>query len=152
MNMRIFESLVEIEAAVGEPLGTTDWVAIEQKQVDAFADITGDHQWIHVDVERAKGSPFGGTIAHGYLTLALLPGFGGGLFRIDAGSARLNYGVDKLRFPSPLPVGSRVRATPTFASVTAVPAGTQVKTRWVVEAEGSDKPVCVADAITLVVP
>ncbi|GAB2739991.1 MaoC family dehydratase [Nocardioides pakistanensis] len=149
--MRVFESLAEVEAAVGEPLGTTDWVAVEQKQVDAFADLTGDHQWIHVDVDRAKESPFGGTIAHGYLTLSMLPGFGGELFRIDAGSARLNYGTDKVRFPSPLRVGSRIRATPTFASVTAVSAGTQVKTRWVVEAEGSEKPVCVAETITLVV-
>jgi acyl dehydratase len=150
--MRVFESLAEVEAAVGEPLGTTEWVVIEQEQVAAFADLTGDHQWIHVDVERAKDSPFGGTIAHGYMTLAMLPGFGGELFGIDAGSARLNYGSEKVRFPSPLRVGSRIRATPTFASVTEVPTGTQVRTRWVVESDSSDKPVCVAETITLVVP
>jgi acyl dehydratase len=149
--MRVFESVAEVDAAVGEPLGTTEWVAIEQKQVDAFAELTGDHQWIHVDVERAKDSPFGGTIAHGYMTLAMLPGFGSQLFRIDAGSARLNYGSEKVRFPSPLRVGSSIRATPTFASVTEVPAGTQVRTRWVVESDSAEKPVCVAEAITLVV-
>lgn len=149
--MRVFESVPAIEAAVGEPLGTTDWVAIEQKHVNAFADLTGDHQWIHVDVDRAKDSPFGGTIAHGYLTLAMLPGFGGQLFRIDAGRARLNYGSERVRFPSPLRVGSRIRATPTFVSVAEVPAGTQVKTRWVVESDSSEKPVCVAETITLVV-
>ena len=152
MNVRVFESLVEVEAVVGEPLGTTEWVVVDQARVDAFADLTGDHQWIHVDVERARDSVFGGTIAHGYMTLAMLPGFGGELFRLDAGTARLNYGVDKVRFPSPLRVGRRIRATPTFESITQVPAGAQVRTRWVVEVEGSERPVCVADTITLVVP
>ncbi|WP_110240902.1 MaoC family dehydratase [Nocardioides gilvus] len=150
--MRVLTSIEEIEAAVGETLGTTDWVELDQAAVDTFADLTGDHQWIHVDAERAAESSFGGTIVHGFLTLSMLPGFATQLFRIDAGGARLNYGVEKVRFPAPLRTGSRVRGSATFTSVTKVPSGTQVRTSWTVEAEGSERPVCVAETITLVLP
>ncbi|WP_110180345.1 MaoC family dehydratase [Nocardioides solisilvae] len=150
--MRVLGSVAEIEAAVGEAMGPTEWVTLDQAAVDAFAELTGDHQWIHVDPERAASSSFGGTIVHGFLTASMLPGFGLRLFRIDAGSARLNYGVDKIRFPAPLRTGTPIRATATFTSVDAVGSGTQVRTSWTVEAEGSERPVCVAETITLVLP
>lgn len=150
--MRTLSSIEEIEAAVGESLGTTDWVELDQAAVNTFADLTGDHQWIHVDAERAAGSSFGGTIVHGFLTLSMLPGFGLKLFTIDAGSARLNYGLEKVRFPAPLRTGTRVRGTATIKAVDQVPSGTQVRTSWTVEAEGSERPVCVAETITLVLP
>ncbi|MGJ9422869.1 MaoC family dehydratase [Aeromicrobium sp. CF3.5] len=148
---RRFTSVEEIRAALGEPLGQTDWVEIDQDAVDAFADLTGDHQWVHVDVERASESAFGGTIVHGYLTQSMLPGFGAQLFELSAGSARLNYGSERVRFPSPLPVGSRIRASASFVEAVDVPAGTRVTTRWTVEREGGTKPVCVADTMTMVV-
>ncbi|WP_328529364.1 MaoC family dehydratase [Nocardioides sp. NBC_00368] len=150
--MRTFESVEAIEAAVGEDLGTTDWVQIAQERVDRFAELTGDRQWIHVDVERATASSFGSTIAHGYLTLSMLPGFAGELYTIEAGSARLNYGLEKVRFPAPVEVGSKIRATPRIKEVRPVSAGTQVVVSWTVEAEGAERPVCVAESITLVLP
>ena len=130
----------EIEAAAGEEIGTTDWVEITQERVDQFADATGDHQWIHVDVEKAKDGPFGGTIAHGYLTLSLVPWLGSQVFTLDTPGAKLNYGVNKVRFPNPVPVGSRVRATVSIGEVTDVPAGKQLTVKYVVEIEGEDKP------------
>jgi acyl dehydratase len=152
MAPRVLASVAEIEAAVGEELGTTDWVQVTQDRVNGFADVTDDHQWIHVDVDRAAASSFGGTIAHGYLTLSMLPGFSRQLYALEAGSARLNYGLEKVRFPAPVPVGAKIRATPTITEVRAVPAGTQVVVGWSVEAEGVARPVCVAESITLVVP
>ena len=125
---------------------------MDQGRVDAFAEATGDHQWIHVDVERAEKGPFGGTIAHGYLTLSLIPLFSTQIFALETPGARLNYGVNKVRFPSPLRVGSRVRATATLAEVTDVPAGKQMVTRYVVEVEGGDKPACVAETVVLLLP
>ena len=109
--MRVFSTFEELEAATGEEIGTTDWVEIDQERVDQFADATGDHQWIHVDVEQAKDGPFGGTIAHGYLTLSLVPWLGSQVFALETPGAKLNYGVNKVRFPNPVRVGSRVRAT-----------------------------------------
>ena len=109
--MRTFTSLDELSDAAGEELGTSEWLTIEQERVDQFADATGDHQWIHVDVERAASGPFGGTIAHGYLTLSLIPLLGAQVFALDTPGAKLNYGVNKVRFPAPVPVGSRVRDT-----------------------------------------
>ena len=147
--MRVFSSFEEIEAAAGEDIGTTDWVQITQERVDQFADATGDHQWIHVDVEKAKNGPFGGTIAHGYLTLALVPWLGSMVFALDTPGAKLNYGVNKVRFPSPVPVGSRVRAQVSVGSVTDVPAGKQLTLKYVVEIEGQDKPGCVAETVVL---
>src|SRR5919202_1835664 len=107
--MRTFTSIEELSAAVGEDLGTTEWLEVTQDRVDAFADATGDHQWIHVDVDRARSGPFGGTIAHGYLTLALIAHFGPQLYGLQTPGARLNYGVNKVRFPAPVRVGARIR-------------------------------------------
>ncbi len=147
--MRVFSSFDEVDAAVGEELGTSDWLRVDQDRVDAFADATGDHQWIHVDVERAAKGPFGGTIAHGYLTLSLVPHFSAQIFSLETPGARLNYGVNKVRFPSPVKVGSRLRATATLAELSDVPAGKQMVVRYVIEIEGEDKPACVAEAVVL---
>ena len=150
--MRVFTTFDELTDAVGEELGSTDWLEITQERVDAFADATGDHQWIHVDVEKAKDGPFGGTIAHGYLTLSLIPQFTPELFRLDTPGAKLNYGVNKVRFPSPVPVGSRVRATVSVGEVTDVSAGKQLVTRYTIEIEGESKPACVAETVVLLLP
>lgn len=150
--MRVFTSLDELRGAVGEQLGPGEWLTITQERVDQFADATGDHQWIHVDRERALKSPFGGTIAHGYLTLALIPLLASQLFWIETDGAKLNYGVNKVRFPRPVPVGASVRATATIASVEDVPAGTQMVTRYVIEIEDEEKPACVAETVVLFLP
>ena len=150
--MRVFTSLDELEAAVGESLGSSDWLTIDQQRVDTFAEATGDHQWIHVDVERAAAGPFGGTIAHGYLTLSLLPLLGQQVFALDTAGAKLNYGVNKVRFPHPVPVGSRVRAHAEVGGVVDVPAGKQLTLKWSVEIEGVDKPACVAETVVLLLP
>jgi len=147
--MRVFSSLDELGAAVGEELGPTEWLTITQDRVDMFADATGDHQWIHVDRDRANKSVFGGTIAHGYMTLALLPMFASQLFHLDTMGAKLNYGVNKVRFPAPVPVGSSVRCRATIADVSDVPAGKQMVTRYVIEIEDVDKPACVAETVVL---
>jgi acyl dehydratase len=147
--MRTFTTLDEIAAAAGEELGTSDWVPIEQDRVDQFAEATGDHQWIHVDVERAKEGPFGGTIAHGYLTLSLVPWLGSQVFSLDTPGAKLNYGVNKVRFPNPVRVGKRVRCTVTLGEVTDIPAGKQLTIRSVIEIEGETKPACVAESVVL---
>ena len=147
--MRVFTTFDDLDAAVGEEIGTSDWLTVDQDRVNAFADATGDHQWIHVDVERAANGPFGGTIAHGYLTLSLIPLFSAQIFALETPGARLNYGVNKVRFPTPVRVGSRVRATATLAEVTDVPAGKQMVTRYVLEIEGQDKPACVAETVVL---
>ena len=150
--MRVFTTLDEISDAVGEELGASEWLPVEQERVDSFAAATGDHQWIHVDVEKAKAGPFGGTIAHGYLTLSLLPFLGSQVFGLETPGAKLNYGVNKVRFPSPLPVGSRVRARVSVAGVTDLPAGKQMTLKYVVEVDGSDKPACVAETVVLLLP
>jgi acyl dehydratase len=150
--MRVFTSLDEVAAAVGEELGTSEWLTIEQDRVDLFAEATGDHQWIHVDVERAKEGPFGGTIAHGYLTLSLVPYLGSSVFSLETPGAKLNYGVNKVRFPNPVRVGSRVRSTISVADVTDLPAGKQLTLKHVVEIEGEDKPACVAETVVLLLP
>ncbi|MFH8408335.1 MaoC family dehydratase [Streptomyces sp. NPDC018019] len=145
---RVFGSLDELRNAVGEDLGTSDWLEIDQKRIDLFAEATGDHQWIHVDPERAAGGPFGTTIAHGYLTLALLPALVPQLLRVDNVQMGLNYGVNKVRFPAPVPVGSRLRATARIAEVTEVSGGVQLATTVTVEREGGEKPVCVAETLS----
>ena len=147
--MRVFTSLDEVSEAAGQELGTSEWVEIDQQRVDTFADATGDHQWIHVDVERAKDGPFGGTIAHGYLTLSLVPWLGSKVFSFDTPGAKLNYGVNKVRFPNPVLVGSKIRATVTLGEVTDIPAGKQATVRYTVEIEGVDKPACVAESVVL---
>ncbi|MEU2789710.1 MaoC family dehydratase [Streptomyces sp. NPDC007100] len=145
---RVFGSLDELRNAVGEDLGPSDWLEIDQKRIDLFADATGDHQWIHVDPERAAAGPFGTTIAHGYLTLALLPTLVPRLMRVEGVTMGINYGVDKVRFPATVPVGSRLRATARIAGVTEVSGGVQLATAVTVEREGGDKPVCVAQTLS----
>ncbi|MFJ1655251.1 MaoC family dehydratase [Streptomyces sp. NPDC088337] len=144
---RIFTSPDELRAAVGEPLGYTDWLEIDQKRIDLFADATGDHQWIHVDPEKAAAGPFGTTIAHGYLTLSLLPVFGPQLIEVRGVRMGVNYGTNKVRFPAPVPVGSRLRSTAVITGVDEVPGGAQVTVAFTVEREGGDKPVCVAESV-----
>ncbi|MEV8372956.1 MaoC family dehydratase [Kribbella sp. NPDC056861] len=149
--MQTFTGVDEVVNAVGTQLGETDWLEITQEQVNQFADATGDHQWIHVDVDRAAKGPYGGTIAHGYLTLSLIAKFGEQLLSIEGVAAKLNYGVNKVRFPSPVPVGSRIRAGASIAGAQETPAGVQVSLQWVVELEGSTKPACVAETVVLLV-
>jgi len=147
--MRVFSSFEEIEKAAGEEIGTSDWFEIDQERVDKFADATGDHQWIHVDVAKAKDGPFGGTIAHGYLTLSLVPWLGSKIFEFETPGAKLNYGLNKVRFPNPVPVGSRVRAKVTLGAATDVSAGKQVTLQYVIEIEDQEKPACVAETVLL---
>ena len=147
--MRVFTSFDDVAAASGEDLGSTDWVTIDQARVDTFAEATGDHQWIHVDVDKAASGPFGGTIAHGYLTLSLVPWLGSQIFSLDTPGAKLNYGVNKVRFPNPVLVGKRVRGYAAFGEVTDLPAGKQVIIRYTVEIEGETKPACVAETVVL---
>ncbi|OPF70510.1 dehydratase [Streptomyces antioxidans] len=144
---RIFTSPDELRSAVGEELGPSDWLEIDQKRVDLFADATGDHQWIHVDPERAAGGPFGTTIAHGYLTLSLLPSFTPQLLQVEGVRMGINYGVNKVRFPSPVPVGSRLRATARIVEAAEVKDGLQLTLTVTLEREGGDKPVCVAESV-----
>lgn len=144
----IFTSIEQLQAAVGQSLGPTDWISIEQSRVDAFADATGDHQWIHVDVERARQGPFGGTIAHGYLTLSLCSLFLPQLMRVEVAGMGINYGLDRVRFPAPVRVGSRIRGRGEIVSVTPVAGGIQVVVRVSIEVEGSERPACVADTIS----
>ena len=150
--MRVFTTLDEVAAAAGEEIGTSDWLLVDQERVNRFAEATDDFQWIHVDVERAKAGPFGGPIAHGYLTLSLLPRLGSEIFDLQTPGAKLNYGLNKVRFPTPVPVGSRIRATCTFSQVTDVPAGKQITMNYVVEIEGAPKPALVAEFLVLLLP
>jgi len=134
--------------SIGADLGTTDWITITQEQINAFADATLDNQWIHVDTERAKKGPFGAPIAHGYLTMSLAAYFLGQLVRVTGISMGINYGADKVRFPSPVPVGSKVRGRLELLDAKEVPGGAQVTIRVTIEREGSDKPAAVVDALT----
>ena len=145
---RIFTGADDLKGAVGEQLGYTDWLEVDQKRIDLFAEATGDHQWIHVDVDRAKAGPFGAPVAHGFLTLSLLPLFGPQLIAVEGVKMGVNYGTNKVRFPAPVPVGSRLRATATLQDVTEVGGGVQVTAAVVVEREGGDKPVCVAETVS----
>ncbi|MCH0539500.1 MaoC family dehydratase [Streptomyces sp. MUM 203J] len=145
---RVFTSADELRAAVGERLGYSDWLEVDQKRIDLFAEATGDHQWIHVDPQAAARGPFGTTIAHGYLTLSLLPALVPQLLRVEGVTMGLNYGANKVRFPAPVPVGSRLRATAALKEVTDVPGGgAQLTLTVTVEREGGDKPVCVAEPV-----
>jgi len=151
---RTFTNVGDLESAVGEHLGHSDWVLIDQDRINAFADVTGDHQWIHVDPVSAATGPFGTTVAHGYLTLSLVPVLVGSLVEYAGWPVKINYGSNKVRFPLPVPVDSRVRAGVEVAAVTAVPAGIQVALRVTVDIEGPDgeirpKPALVAEILTL---
>ena len=149
---RVFEHPNDLHAAVGEALGSSEWLLIDQQRIDMFADATGDHQWIHVDPERAKDGPFGATIAHGYLTLSLVNLFLPQLLEVRGVSMGVNYGTDKVRFPAVVPVGSRVRGNGEIISVEEIKGTVQVVVRVTVEIEGADRPACVADTISRFVP
>ena len=144
---RVFESLDALKAVTGEVIGTSDWLTVTQERIDTFADATGDHQWIHVDPERAAKGPFGGTIAHGYLTLSLLPTLAAEIYTVENLAFGMNYGADKVRFPAPVPVDSRLRATATLTSTKEIAIGTQLAFTYVIEREGADKPVCIAEVL-----
>jgi acyl dehydratase len=146
--MREFSSTAAVRDAAGEHLGYSDWHTVDQKTVDMFAEATGDHQWIHVDLERAAKGPFGGTVAHGFLTLSLIPALTEQIFRIQGVRMGVNYGLNRVRFPAPLPVGKRVRAGMELAEVTEVDGGVQVVARVTVEVEGAPKPCCVAETVS----
>ena len=139
-----------LREAEGRELGVTGWHEITQAEVDAFADVTGDHQWIHVDPQRAAQSPLGGTIAHGLLTLALAPAMTSSLLSLEGFAFALNYGYNRVRFPAPLPVGSRVRMRATLATVDDIPGGAQITIVQTFECEGTEKPVCVAESLARV--
>lgn len=144
----VFDSPQELASAIGRRVGPTDWANIEQGHIDAFAAATGDHQWIHVDVERARRGPFGGTIAHGYLTLSLVNKFLPELIEVQGARMGINYGCDRVRFPAVLRAGSRVCASAEILAVEKFDAGVQAKIRVTLEAEGGNKPVCVADTLS----
>jgi acyl dehydratase len=144
----IISGIDELKASVGKHLGYSPWTTITQEQVNLFADATGDHQWIHVDVERAKAeSPFGGPVAHGYLTLSLGPKLLPQVVRVEGFSMGVNYGANKVRFPSPVPVGSKLRAGAQLTSVDDVAGGVQVLLTLTFEVEGAPKPACVAECL-----
>ena len=141
-------TMAELPGLVGTELGTSEWYEVTQEHVNLFADATGDHQWIHVDPERAtRESPFGGPIAHGYLTLSLLVPLFGGVLRVTDTVMGVNYGLNKVRFPSPVPVGSKVRLTATLKNIEDIAGGKQLTFSCVIEREGGDKPVCIAEPV-----
>jgi acyl dehydratase len=145
---RTFTSPAALLDAVGADLGTTDWIEITQRQIDTFAEATLDDQWIHCDVERATAGPFGAPIAHGYLTMSLASYFLARLCRVEGISMGVNYGTEKVRFPSPVPVGSRLRARGEIVAATEVPGGTQAVIRVTIERDGSAKPAAVVDTVS----
>ncbi|WP_117212825.1 MaoC family dehydratase [Allorhizocola rhizosphaerae] len=145
----MFESYEELRQAVGTFVGHSDWVTIDQERINTFADATGDHQWIHVDPERAARGPFGTTVAHGYLTLSLIPMLAADVVAVKGARMGVNYGLNRVRFPAPVPVGSRVRAAFELVSVDDIEGdGVQVVTKVTIERESADKPVCVAETVS----
>ena len=148
ISMKKFETLADLAACVGQHVATTEWVDITQQQVNQFAEATGDHQWIHVDVERAQQGPFGAPIAHGFLTLSLLSQFFDKTIVVSSARMGVNYGLNKVRFMSPVPVGSRLRAQLKLQSATPIEGnGMQIQWDVTIEREGADKPVCVAESL-----
>jgi len=145
--VRVFESLDELGKAVGEQLGYSDWHTVTQDQINAFADATGDHQWIHIDPEAAAKGPFGTTIAHGFLTLSLIPMLVVQVSRVNGIRMGVNYGLNKVRFPAPVPVGSKLRAGVKVLSFGEIPGGAQAVNEVTIEREGGDKPCCVAETV-----
>jgi len=141
-------TIEDVKGQVGQELGVGDWHTVTQEQINTFAEATGDHQWIHVDEERAKAGPFGQTIAHGYLTLSLIPTLGGGSLGIDGVKMGVNYGLDRVRFISPVPAGAKVRARRKLLDVKEGEGFVQLKTEVTVEVEGQNKPACVAETLS----
>lgn len=149
----VFDSPAQLLENVGKQLGASDWIEIDQERIDLFADATGDHQWIHVDPDRAAQGPFGSTIAHGYLTLSLVNLFLPQIVEVHGISMGVNYGSNKLRFPAPVPVGSRIRGSAELVEAEEVKGGAvQAVIRVTVEVEGSERPACVVDTISRYVP
>ncbi len=146
--MTTFASLAEFTAAVGTELGTSEWHTVDQRRIDLFAEATGDHQWIHVDPERAKEGPFGTTIAHGYLTLSMIPALSKECFSVEGVRMAVNYGSAKVRFPSPVPVGSTIRGTAELVSADEVEGGIQAVVRFTISGRDGGKPHCVAETIS----
>ncbi|MFF7154732.1 MaoC/PaaZ C-terminal domain-containing protein [Streptomyces sp. NPDC008139] len=145
--MRIFDGLTDLADSEGEDLGASDWIAVDQGRIDAFADVTGDHQWIHVDPDRAASGPFGRTVAHGYLTLSLLAELTTRLYRVDNVSFAVNYGLDRVRFVTPVLEGSRIRATARLAEAARLDAAVQVRLESTIEIEGSRRPAAVVTSL-----
>jgi acyl dehydratase len=145
--MIIVNGVDQIKALAGRDLGASDWLEVTQDRIDTFADATGDHQWIHVDAARAAAGPFGTTIAHGYLTLSLVIPLFGSLLKVEGTKMGVNYGLEKVRFPNPVRVGSRIRLAATVADVAEVTGGLQMTCDFTVEIEGATKPACVARTI-----
>jgi acyl dehydratase len=148
--MLTLTGLDQVQEYVGKELGVSDWHHVTQEAIDEFARVTGDDQWIHVDVERARESPFGGTIAHGYYTLSLAPRFSYDMFTFEGFAFGVNYGLNKVRFPAPMPVGGKVRMRAVLASVEEIAGGAQIVTELTFEREGGEKPVCVAESLARV--
>lgn len=147
-QVRRFARLADLQAIVGQELGLSDWITIDQKRIDLFADATDDHQWIHVDPDRAAKGPFGATVAHGFLTLSLLPPFFASGFQIDGIRMGINYGLNRVRFPAPVRVGSRLRGRFKLLAYEPLEGGAQLTVEVTVEMEGSDKPACVAESVS----
>jgi acyl dehydratase len=145
--MRSFETIAELKELVGQEIGVSDWITVTQERIQLFADATNDHQWIHVDVERAKAGPFGTTIAHGFLTLSLLPEMAASAFGVRETRMGVNYGLNKVRFPAPVPSGSRLRGRFKLIGYDPLEGGAQITVQVTMEREGSDKPVCIAESI-----
>jgi acyl dehydratase len=147
--MKIISGLDELRTYVGKEIGVSNWCEVSQEMINAFADATGDHQWIHVDVARARQeSPYGGPIAHGFLTLSLTPKLMWEVYKVDGVKMGVNYGVNKVRFPAPVPAGSRVRAHVKLLELQEIEGGAQAITQVTFEREGNDKPVCVAETVS----
>ena len=149
--MKTFQSYSEQAACVGQEVAVTDWITVTQQQIDLFAQATGDHQWIHVDPERAAAGPYGSTIAHGYLTLSLLPALGATIFDIDGVRMKINYGMNKVRFPAPVPVGSKIRCGARLESLERTFKGANLITTYTIEIDGAQRPALVAETIRVLV-
>lgn len=144
---RVVTDMAGLRESAGRHLGYTEWQEMTQERVNQFADATDDHQFIHVDVERAKSTPFGGTVAHGYLTLSLMAPVGQQLLQVSDAKMGVNYGLDRVRFPAPLPVGAQWRGGAEILEVSEVPGGLQIKMKGTIEVKGSEKPACVAESL-----
>jgi len=147
VSVKNYQNLAELKALVGSSVGSSDWVTIDQARIDKFADVTGDDQWIHVDPKRAAAGMFGSTVAHGFLTLSLLPYFIRSSHKVDGARMSVNYGLNRVRFPAPVPVNSRLRAHFKLLSFEPIEGGVQIVTEVTVEREGQAKPVCVAESV-----
>ncbi len=145
--MKTFQTIAELQSLVGTDLGSSDWITVTQERIQLFADATGDHQWIHLDAEKARAGPFGTTIAHGFLTLSLLPEMSASAFQVLGTRMGVNYGLNKVRFPAPVPSGSRLRGHFKLAKYEPLEGGAQLTVEVTMEREGFDKPVCVAESV-----